>query len=243
MKKIKVLHVIFDNNFEPYEVIAFRAAIANKIKENKILFHHHINEHKRLYKYPLAQFKIIDNKAHIYCMEEACEPMLEFLSSKNWDIEIGKTKITLNILNLSLKQVNIQVWDKPLTYRIYNWLALNPKNYKKFFEIDSLAERIKFLENILTAHIIAFAEGVKFDIQKRLTVKINNLYKERWITYKGVKLLAFDLKFSVNMSLPSYVGIGKAVSVGHGIVKHVKNTNSETLKIKRKDNVKLTEIE
>lgn len=243
MKKLKILHVKFDNNFEPYEVTAFRAAIADKIKKNKILFHHHINDHKRLYKYPLAQFKIIDNKAHVYCMEDACEPMMEFLSSNNWDIEIGKTKIKLNVLNLSLKQVNIQVWDKPLTYRIINWLALNPENYKKYFEIDSLVERIVFLEKILTAHIIAFAEGIKFDIKSPLKVTIHNIYKEKWLVYRDVKLLAYDLKFSVNMSLPPNVGIGKAVSVGHGIVKRVSATDSKTLNNKRKDKVKLTESE
>jgi hypothetical protein len=225
MKKLKVLHVIFENRVEAQHVAAFRAAVAGKIKTNKILFHHHLDENKRLFRYPLAQFKIVDNKAHVLCMEDACEPMMEFLAHDNGDVQIAGNSMSLSVLNLNLKQINIQVWDKALSYRIDNWLALNPDNYKKYFTIASLAERIVFLEKILTAHIIAFAEGIRFDIQKPLKVTIHDIYKERWIEYRKVKLLAFDLKFSVNMTLPSYVGLGKAVSVGHGIVKRLKIAN------------------
>lgn len=226
MKKVKILHVIFDNHFEAFEVNAFRAAIANKISNNKILFHHHIDNQRRLFRYPLAQFKIINKKAHVCCIEDACEPMMEFLSSNNWDIEIGKRKIKLNIYNISLKHFNVQVWDKNLTYKISNWLALNPENYQKYLTIDSMSERVVFLEKILTAHIIAFAEGIKFDIQDRLKVSIHNIYKEHLITYRDIKLQAFDLKFSVNMTLLPYIGIGKAVSVGHGIVKRIGNSKN-----------------
>lgn len=241
MKKIKVLHVIFDNHFEPYNVIALRAAIAKNIAKNKLLFHHHIDDNRRLFRYPLAQFKIINNKAHIYCIEDACEPMMEFLSSNKYDIEIGSNKIKLSVFNVSLKHINIQVWDKALTYRINKWLALNPDNYRKYLAIESLAERVMFLEKILTAHIIAFAEGIKFDIQSPLKVSIHHIYKEYLTTYRDVKLHAFDLKFSVNMTIPPYVGIGKAVSVGNGIVKREHNPANAFNQKNRKEKTQLIE--
>lgn len=61
------------------------------------------------------------------------------------------------------------------------------------------------------------------------------------MTYRDVKLHAFDLKFSVNMTIPPYVGIGKAVSVGNGVVRRIKSlTNSYNHSI-RKDKVETTE--
>ncbi|MBK7522793.1 MAG: hypothetical protein IPI53_01070 [Saprospiraceae bacterium] len=39
--------------------------------------------------------------------------------------------------------------------------------------------------------------------------------------YKGVFHLTFSLNFTCNLSIPNYVGLGKGVSVGFGIVKQL----------------------
>ena len=38
------------------------------------------------------------------------------------------------------------------------------------------------------------------------------------VTAKGVKMLAFDVEFKTNLSIPDYMGIGKHVSLGYGTV-------------------------
>ncbi|MCB0573045.1 MAG: hypothetical protein KDC61_00560, partial [Saprospiraceae bacterium] len=45
---------------------------------------------------------------------------------------------------------------------------------------------------------------------------------ERWIGYKGVKVLAFSLEFSCNVALPDYIGLGKGCSSGWGVLKRLK---------------------
>jgi len=52
-----------------------------------------------------------------------------------------------------------------------------------------------------------------------LTVKIQQVKDERWVSYKKVKMLAFSLEFTANVHLPDYVGLGKGCSEGWGVVK------------------------
>ncbi|MDO5760613.1 MAG: CRISPR-associated endonuclease Cas6 [Bacteroidota bacterium] len=35
---------------------------------------------------------------------------------------------------------------------------------------------------------------------------------------KNIKLMAFDLEFTSNLSLPNFIGVGKNASIGYGIV-------------------------
>ena len=41
---------------------------------------------------------------------------------------------------------------------------------------------------------------------------------EELLESKSVKMMSFDLGFKVNISLPQYIGLGKQVSTGHGMI-------------------------
>ncbi|MFN0037553.1 MAG: CRISPR-associated endonuclease Cas6, partial [Saprospiraceae bacterium] len=55
--------------------------------------------------------------------------------------------------------------------------------------------------------------------EQAVQVKIQQVQRERWVSFKGVKVLAFSLEFSANVALPSFIGLGKGCSVGWGVVK------------------------
>ena len=48
--------------------------------------------------------------------------------------------------------------------------------------------------------------------------KITAIEDPRVVMYKGVKLMSFDAEFKTNVSIPDYVGLGKGVSLGMGMV-------------------------
>lgn len=221
----------FENEFKPSEISFLRAAIANKIGKDNILFHHHNDEKTLLFRYPLIQYKLTGNKMLIVCLCEATEEMQKFLELKNWDIHIKRKKITLKIDKINMHRFNLQVWDKQFFYRIGNWLPLNKDNYGRYFSTVSLTERIRLLEKTLTAHILAFAEGVKWNVEKEIIVTLHNIHKEQWLEYRGIRFFSPQLTFSANVSLPDYIGLGKAVSVGFGMVKriHLKKSHETVL--------------
>lgn len=104
------------------------------------------------------------------------------------------------------------------TYRISRWMPLNGDNYRAYQQADSLAGRISMLEGILVGNILSFAKGVGVFIEHPVTCSILQLEPSGLARYKDVELMTFSATFRCNVSLPEYIGLGKAASTGHGTV-------------------------
>jgi hypothetical protein len=221
MKKIRILSVLFDTELKPYEVVAFRGAMVEKVGREETLFHNHLGEGFR-YRYPLIQYKAIGGKPAVICIEEGVDHIHKYFEKSDWSIMIGDRRLHMKIESLNLNQFTMQAWEHKFDYRISNWLALNQTNIKKYNEIDSLAERITFLEGLLKANILSFAKGISWHIDRTIEVSIKQLDEPKAITFKFQKLLAFNAQFSTNVFIPNHIGLGKGVSVGFGVVKESK---------------------
>lgn len=222
MKKIKVLTVIFDNEFKSFEIPALRGAIVEKVGKENILFHNHL-KNGFLYKYPLIQYKSISGRPAIMCIEYGVDEIHKYFEQKDWSVFIGEKHLTMKIDKLNLNQFTMQVWDKMFQYRIRNWIALNQSNVEKYNNLESLKEKISFLEKTLTANIISFAKGIQWDVDKQIKLNIKGMEEPRPVSLKGKKLLGFNLEFSTNVFLPNYIGLGKSVSKGYGVVRNIYN--------------------
>jgi hypothetical protein len=223
MIKIRFLKIQFDTEIEAYEIPAFRGAVIAKAGNEHIIFHNHLNDREFLYGYPVIQYKRIGKNPAIICIDYGVEEIHHLFNNTNMEIVIGQRPVSLVVKNLQMQQYNLQVWEKHFEYRLYNWLALNQENYEKYQALkDELSQTI-FLENILKANIISFAKGVKWDIDKQISLRIDELIKAKIVPYKQQKLLAFDIRFRSNVFLPDFVGLGKGVSLGFGTVSQIKN--------------------
>ena len=227
MKKIKALLVQFENDIPANRISSFRGAIIEKVGRENILFHQHKDDTSLVYSYPMIQYKIINKHPAIVCLGDGVEEIHKLFEFKKWDIQIQDEKILLKILRLDLKTITLNVWDKMFSYDIRNWLALNKENYEKYLKEDSLAEKCRHLEKILTANILSFAKGVEWIIDKPVLVQISNLKAPKIIRYKGVPLAAFDVAFKSNVYLPTNIGLGKSVSHGFGILRMNRQNDSE----------------
>ncbi len=219
VKKVKLLNIIFDSEIRNYEIPAFRGALIDKVGKDNILFHNHLGDNAYLYKYPLIQYKQLRNKPAIICIEHGVDEIHKYFEKDNWDLRIGDRYLSMKIFKLNMHQFTIQLWDKLFDYTIINWLGLNQENYKKYISISSLTEKIVYLERLLQANILSFAKGIDWTIDKEIELKITDITNEKIIKLKGVKVMAFDLKFKTNIFLPNYIGLGKSVSIGFGMIK------------------------
>lgn len=215
--KIRVLKVDFDKELPNYQIPGFRGAIIAKAGRESGFFHNH-TETGFVYRYPLIQYKTIGRKVSIVCVEEGVDEMFKLFTSPDWNIQLGQEQISLNIERLNVNQFNMQVWDHNFQYRITNWLALNQDNYHNFIKLESLGSKIEFLEGLLKANILAFAKGVDWFIDKEVKVSITKMDEPFARSFKRQKLMAFNVEFSTNAFLPSFIGLGKGVSHGFGIV-------------------------
>lgn len=215
---VNVLLVRFRNEIANSEVAMFRGAVINAVDNSDVLFHNHTDGDGFRYAYPLIQYKRINRKAAITCIGEGTEVIGKFFSSCNFDVTLGDRNMTLEVESVRAYKTLVQVWDTMFTYHIRKWLPLNQENYKKYEALDSIVERYAFLERLLTGNILSFAKSMAVYFEKQVECKITSADEPRLLRYKGVKMMAFDMEFKSNVSLPDYIGLGKGVSLGFGTV-------------------------
>lgn len=221
--KVPVLIIRFGNTLSQEEIPYFRGAIINAVgKDDSLLFHNHEGEKVR-YAYPLIQYKRIGGKAAIVCVGGGTEEIGKFFAACAMEVQFGKRPVKLEVESVKADKTLVQVWDDMFTYRIHKWLPLNQEHYEVFQEKESLAEKYAFLESILTGNILSFGKGVGVTFDKQIVCKITEMLDQRLLTYKGVKMMSFDVEFKSNVSLPDFVGLGKGVSLGMGTVKRMKS--------------------
>lgn len=229
-KYTRILTIYFKNEIAPHHIPYFRGAVIASIgatKEN-VIFHNHIDEGFRC-SYPLIQYKRIHKKAAIVCINEGCDEIGKLLSIENLYLNIGNTDHTFEIEKIVPQRVLIQTWNNSYSYRLRRWLPLNQENYEKYLKLEGIAEKIQLLESVLTANILSFAKGLDITIEKEITSKITSIQEPYHITFKEIKLMAFDIEFKTNVFLPQFIGLGKSASLGHGIVSEITN-NTKTNK-------------
>ena len=129
----------------------------------------------------------------------------------------------------------MNVWNKNFEYKIYNWLALNEDNYKKYLSISDFDDKKRFLEKILTGDILSLASGIGWNVGRKINVEISDIFKEKPELYKYINgrpllLTSISARFRTNVFLPNHLGLGKGASRGFGVVmeirKDVKNSGN-----------------
>ncbi len=221
--KLRVLSVVFDTPIEPWELRAFRGAVARKAGWEHELFHNHNNDTGGFhYRLPLIQYKQDHGKPMLVCLNEGIEELHHFFSQPDWTLELNGRHTPVRIARLDVKQFTLNVWEKPFRYHIRHWIALNEENYATWTRLEGMVERLALLEKILLNQIVALLHQLGYHPERAVEVKLIDKKEERWISYKGVKMLAFSLEFGCNVALPDYLGIGKGCSSGWGVVKRLK---------------------
>lgn len=220
--RIKVLKIVFGQEISLNETPLFRGAVIDSLEKKDVLFHNRDGSGLR-YSYPLIQYKRVGGKAAIMCVGDGTEAIGEFFASANFDVSIGEREVSLKVDSVDARQVLVQVWDSLFTYRIRKWLPLNKENYDRFVGMDGLAEKYALLEQLMTGNILSFAKGIGIHFDERVECKITEVSVPMPKYYKGVRFMGFDAVFKTNVSLPDYIGLGKGVSVGNGMVKRMES--------------------
>ncbi len=219
MKKIKVLNITFENEINFKEVEFFRGAVIASAGKKHTLFHNHEKEGFR-YAYPLIQYKQINKKPHLVCIEEGVDEIHHFFSNKQEGIMLGNRPYELKVDEISLSNFILKVDTKTIAYKLNNWLPLNQKNIATYNNLNSEIEQYEFLEKILVGNILSMAKGLNWFIKEKISVKIKSV-KGKQKTKKNRKLLALNIVFISNIFLPDNMGLGKNSSLGYGTIKKV----------------------
>lgn len=222
--KIPYLRVIFDNMISIDEIPLFRGAIINKVSQELSLFHNH-NGEGFYYRYPLIQYKRIGGKAAIFCVGQGTESIANFFSQPDFSVRMGERDDVLSVESIIANQWLLQVWDGEFRYSIRKWLPFNKKNYDLYQMEDSLIKRTQQLEKILKGNILSMSSGLNHYIEKQIEAKIVNYDDSHVYSFKGIGMQGIDAVFTTNVYMPDYIGVGKGVSLGFGMIKTITANN------------------
>jgi hypothetical protein len=175
------------------------------------LLHNHTPDGGDIYRYPLVQFRH-DGFVGIAEGEELLMKILPLL--------LAETQ-----LKIDSKSFEIEMSDKPKQYRLINWQPFHAVNFEEWNNTTGLVDRVLFLEQILTGHILGFCKALNFVIpNKSLKIKLLSPLEEfgfkRFSSQNNdLWRLTFGITFEANIVLPELVGLGKGISKGKGVLR------------------------
>ncbi|MCC6727404.1 MAG: hypothetical protein IT258_23070 [Saprospiraceae bacterium] len=215
MQTLHLIKVQLDIPLRRFQISRLRGMVAEHAGFEHDLLHNHRDgkADKYHYRYPLVQYKVQNGKALVVGINKGAEilrsifqPMQMTLAN---DLPVASWKETFLPVGMS---------EELRPYSIWQWLPLNQENYQRWLENDNQFWRHEELERILTAHLLAFAEGIQFTVPRPrgLFVQIDEITAQRAAKFHDNDVLSFDVKFQANMLLPADVGIGRGSSHGFG---------------------------
>lgn len=217
MGNIRILTLKFRNQLQPDEIKWFRGAIIHTSEKGNVLFHNHTEENYR-YAYPLIQYKLIHRCAAILCIEEGVEAIGHFFSHYTDRVRIGEKDLRLEIDYVRPAAFSVEVTERVFRYRLRRWIPLNRENYQVYRTLERDDQRMHFLQKILVGNILSCLKGLNIYLDEKISCRIQEITRMYTIPNKGINLLAFDLIFTANLSLPPYIGLGKNASINCGIL-------------------------
>ena len=200
-----------------------RGFFATKFNEY-VLLHHHIAD-KLVYRYPLIQYKFINNIPTVIGLNEGAEVLKEIYNESD-SIRLGENVYEINEREIVIKKGPFGLTPKFHSYEfITPWIGLNQKNYKQFYGFCSSDERNDFLRRILTGNILSMSKAFNYTVPDQIKCDLS-VFPEK-TSIKGVKHMGFKGKFHVNFEIPGWLGIGKSVSRGFGTIEEIRQVNNK----------------
>jgi len=194
-----------------------RGFFATKFSDYALLHQHNVD--RLVYSYPLVQYKVIDGTPMVVGINEGAEVLKE-VYDKFDEMRLGEDVYEVVERGIFVQDVEFGLGDKIHAYEFVTpWLALNQKNYMKFYGLKSRDEQVEFLRKILTGNLLSMSKSLDYQVPDRIKCDLQvRMMKNR---LKDVNVMAFVGRFQANFLIPDYLGVGKSVSRGFGVVRHV----------------------
>ena len=208
-------------NLGASQIHKFRGFVGNIFKNHDLIHNHDLKTGKPIYRYPLIQFKLIDKKPAIIAITDSAVKIFAEIFMKLDKIIIEGALIPIFEKELKIEEVEFGYSDEIFMYEFISpWIGLNQKNFIKYNEAGN-DERTQILKRAMTGNILSMAKHLDCWLSEDQKIKVDHKLKEIKVNLKGKSMTAFNGIFKTNFCLPDYLGIGKSVSRGFGVVRMV----------------------
>lgn len=203
-----------DLNLKMRDGVKLRGYFANKYAFDDIM-HNHGNS-GTIYRYPLIQYKVIDNIPALIGLNNGATIIMRIGMSED-EIVIEDTHFNLERAEIISTNVDFGLSENYHEYHFKTpWFCLNQNNIEDYKNSTETGKK-SLLNTILIGNILSMSKGLNYWVEDKLIVDTN--VTEIPINFKGKSMLAFKGSFVTNFQIPDYLGLGKSVSRGFGTVR------------------------
>ena len=205
------------------DIPKFRGFLSSKYPNYDII-HNHLKDGSLRYSYPLIQFKTINHKPTILGINEGVE-LLKKVFMEIEGIKIGEHYKVINEKSILLKEEKFGVTDDFIDYKFLSpWMALNQENYNKYNCMNRY-DQMAFLKHILRENLKTISKGFGYTIPHIDEVRVDGKFTGKTVNFKNIEMMCFTGSFITNFHIPEYLGIGKQVARGFGMVGKIKDAS------------------
>lgn len=222
MNTIQLVTALLETDISSVEIPYLRGNMIRLSGDDPLFHNHRANGFD--YVYPLIQYKRINGYAAVVGINQGSDALLRVLGNgEEFSLRLGNRKAEVDAVMFRTEKIPVTCKaDDVYTYSISRWLPLNSENYQAYRQVEALSERIGMLEKILVGNILSFAKGVGIFFECPVKCRILELESTGLVKYKEVELMSFWAKFRCNVKLPELIGLGKSVSMNHGVVNSIR---------------------
>lgn len=217
---LKILEMTFRSTEElQRNVPSMRGFFASRF--NDLIELHNHNTDKFVYSYPLVQYKFIGKLPLLIGINEGTE-ILKEIFDKFDTINLNGKEYEIIERTMTIRKEEFGLSNHIYFYEFLTpWFALNQKNYEKFKLAMNNEEKVELLRNTLKGNLLSMSKSLGYTVPGQIKCDIDLLPTKS--KYKSNDITSFDGGFMANFAIPDYLGIGKSVSKGFGIVRKVQS--------------------
>ncbi|MGD9899695.1 MAG: CRISPR-associated endonuclease Cas6 [Calditrichaceae bacterium] len=209
-------------SLKPEQVHKLRGFVGNLFKDHDLIHNHNQETGKVIYRYPLVQFKLIDRVPSILCVTEKAVTVFHDLFMKLDTVTIDGMEIPIFEKDLKLEDVAFGYSDETFVYEFQSpWIGLNQKNYAEYENTPDETARKDLLKRILTGNILSMSKFLDDRLAPGQTIRTDLTVKPGAVKLKGKSMIGFKGVIKTNFIIPDYLGLGKSVSRGFGVVRRI----------------------
>ena len=218
MIEIKTGVLTFNNvRLSKHETHKWRGYMGRKFEQYDLIHNHDGAKNKYKYRYPLIQFKVVDEKPVMIALTQKAIEIFKTVMFETNEIDIEGKIIPVYEKSFTVTTQKFGITKEPKQYRfIHPWIGLNQNNYKTYLSLTSMEQKNGLLEKILTTSFFPLAKELGYWVEERVVCK-SSLHVVP-VNLKTQTLLGFMGRFEINLEIPDYVGVGKSSSRGYGVL-------------------------
>ena len=199
-----------------------RGYIGRHFQQHDLIHNHDCETGKHIYRYPLIQFKLIDQMPSIIAITDQTVHIFS-------ELFMNLDQIVLNHQTLSIKDKTISIQDVPFGFAdefymyefVSPWIALNRDNYHTYRTVQTQSRQYQFLQSILIGNILSMCKTLHYTLAAHQKIQVTLNVDQTKVTLKKQPMIGFKGFFKINFLIPDYLGIGKSVSRGFGTVRRL----------------------